>query len=261
MTLIEKVRDNWWLLRTCRDWSTVRAMKLRGGDPTSSVRTLRFRAIDEPVLYRPGTSDISVAWELFQTREYACREPWEFASVVDCGANVGMFLAFALMETRGKLGRYVGVEADRAAFRVLERQVNALGIRDRCRLIEAAAWEHDGEVRFDDRGPSWARHVSSDGGARVRALCIPSILDEAGLDECDLLKLDIEGGEKHVLPRMKEWGPRVKRVVAEMHGECKDYAWFERIAKDAGFVPFPEGTLFHSHPSAVRRDVFERASA
>jgi FkbM family methyltransferase len=157
------------------------------------------------------------------------------------------------MKMNGRLVRYVGVEADAEAFAMLERQVAALGVASKSRLIHAAAWQVDGDVRFANHGPSWARHVSADGGTSVRAATIESILDEAGLSECDLLKLDIEGGERAVLPLMKSWGRRVRMVVAELH-DGLDYPWFAAIAEDAGFQPFPPGKLFRLHPAAIRRD-------
>jgi hypothetical protein len=83
-------------------------------------------------------------------------------------------------------------------------------------------------------------------------MTIESILDAAGLEECDLLKLDIEGGERTVLPRMKVWGPRVRTVVVELH-DGLDYAWFAGIARGAGFQPFPPGELFRAHPGAIRQ--------
>lgn len=252
MTLLGRMRDNLWLLKTCRDWSTVSAMKLHTADSSTGVLPLRFRALQHPVLYRPGSTDIAVAWELFQQREYECTRPWSYRTIVDCGANVGMFLAFVLMRMERGLLQYAGVEADPESFRLLERQVQALGLGAQSRLIHAAAWHADGDVCFEDQGPSWARHVRESGGTRVRALSIDSILDEAGLDECDLLKLDIEGGERTVLPQMKSWGPRVGTVVAELHGDL-DYPWFASIADDAGFEPYPPGALFRAHPSAVRR--------
>ena len=252
MTLLGRVRDNLWLLGECRDWPTLRAMKRREAKGRE-VRRLHLRAVGSPILYRPGTSDVSVAWELFHRREYDCARGWEFPTVVDCGANVGMFLTFAVMQMGSRLRRYVGVEADRSAFRLLERQSDSADVRDRSVLLEAAVWDHDGEVRFEDRGPSWGRHVSEDGAARVRAMTIESILDAAGLEECDLLKLDIEGGERAVLPRMPAWGQRVRAVVAELHGDL-DYAWFAGIAESAGFQPFRAGELFRAHPSALRRD-------
>ncbi|TAJ23394.1 MAG: FkbM family methyltransferase [Planctomycetota bacterium] len=252
MTLLERVRGNLWLLGACRDWRTLSAMKGRTGTEREAVLPLRLRALEAPILYRSHTTDISVAWELFHQGEYECTRPWDYGTVVDCGANVGMFAAFALAQLGRRLQRYVGVEPDRAAFALLERQVEQLGIGGRSRLIHAAAWHSDGAVSFDDAGPSWGRHVSASGAQRVRALCIESILDAADLEQCDLLKLDIEGGERHVLPRIGAWGPRVRTVVAELH-DGLDYAWFAALATDAGFEPFPPGRLFRLHPGAVRR--------
>jgi len=256
-TLLAKVRNNLWLLGKCRDWRTLRAMKQLDLDGAEDVRQLQFRSLPNPILYRPGTSDISVAWELFRRREYDCARTWDFPTVVDCGANVGLFLAFVVMKMGARLHRYVGVEADRASFGLLELQATAAAIHSKSLLLQAAAWEHDGEVRFDDRGPSWGRRVSDGGATRVRAMTIESILDSAGLEQCDLLKLDIEGGERRVLPLMKSWGPRVRAVVAELH-DGLDYAWFADIAESAGFQPFPPGKLFRAHPGAIRRDAAHR---
>jgi FkbM family methyltransferase len=252
MALVDKLRDNWWLLRVCDDVATLRAMKKRGTAAPDTILPLRFRALPSPLLCRSGTSDVAVAWELFRNREYECTRGWEFPRVVDCGANVGLFMAFATMEQDGGLERYVGVEADRAAFEMLERQTSMQGLQARSQLLHAAAWDEDGEVCFDDRGPSWGRHVSAEGSVRVRALSIDSILDAAGLDQCDLLKLDIEGGERAVLARAKTWGPRVRTFVAELH-DGLDYEWFSALAHEAGFEPYPAGALFRAHPSAVRR--------
>lgn len=252
MTLFERVRGNLWLLGACRDWSTLRAMKSRPAPGTSDVGALRLRGLAAPVLYRPHTTDIAVAWELFRQGEYECTEPWDFPTVVDCGANIGMFLAFALSKLGRRLRRYVGVEPDDAAFVLLERQARHAGVASRCRLLHAAAWHDDGAVNFDDAGPSWGHHVSAHGARRVRTLCIESILDAAGVEQCDLLKLDIEGAERQVLPRIRAWGPRVRVVVAELHAGL-DYAWFAALASDAGFEPFPPGKLFRLHPGAIRR--------
>lgn len=252
MTLLERVRGNLWLLGACRDWRSVRAMKSREGDGQETVLPLRLRALHKPILYRSHTTDISVAWELFHQGEYECTRPWDFRTVVDCGANVGMFLAFALAKLGDRLQRYVGVEPDRAAFALLERQVEQLEIGHKSRLLNAAAWHSDGAVSFDDAGPSWGRHVSASGAQRVRALSIESILDAAGLEQCDLLKLDIEGGEKQVLPLIRSFGPRVRCVVAELH-DGADYAWFAKCVESAGFEPFPPGALFRLHPGAIRR--------
>ena len=61
MTLLGSLRDNWWLLRVCQDWPTLRAMKKLGTAAPDTVLPLRFRALDTPVLCRSGTTDVSVA--------------------------------------------------------------------------------------------------------------------------------------------------------------------------------------------------------
>ncbi len=214
---------------------------------------LNLRGLARPVVFRPNTTDIPVAWELFRNAEYAT-PTWPFRTVVDCGANCGMFLAWALWRSGGQLERYVGVEADADSFRTLQHQADSLAIDERAVLINAAIWEHDGSVAFDESGPSWGHHVGTRAGGRaVRAMALESILDEAGLAECDLLKLDIEGGERRVLPAvMATCSERVNALVAELH-DGLTYDWFAHIVERAGFIAAPPGTLFHSHPGAIRK--------
>src|SRR5947209_6122561 len=68
------------------------------------------------------------------------------SSVLDLGANVGLFGVFALKELEGC--RVTGYEPDPANARVLELTL-ARELRDgRYRLVRAAAGVTDGEVRF-----------------------------------------------------------------------------------------------------------------
>lgn len=253
MGFVAKVADNLWLLRTCRDRATWKGFKGASqlGVGLPRPYELRLRGLERPVVYRPGSTDLLVAWELFRNDEYDVAGEWPFRVVLDGGANSGFFLAWLLRRSQGELERYVGVEADGASFGALERQALTLGVRARSTLLHAAVWKRDEDVHFDDRGPSWGRRVDATGGTRVRGLSIGSILDEAMLERCDLLKLDIEGGEKDVL-ESSGWSERVDAIVAELHGGL-DYAWFSRTVHEHAFVPVPAGKLFRAHPGAIRR--------
>jgi FkbM family methyltransferase len=253
MGLAEKVANNYWLLQVAQDPSTRNRLKhaREVGAPHSLPHELRLRGLDGPLCYRPGTTDLLVVWELFRTGEYDVKGNFPFRSVIDCGANCGYFLGWLLRRTRGSLERYVGVEADRDSFAALERQVQAFGLNERSSLLHAAAWGHDGVVSFDDEGPSWGHKVGAGGRASVPSLSIGSILDAARLERVDLLKLDIEGGEKVVL-ESDGWADRVDAVVAELHGGL-DYAWFSETMRARDFVAAPPGALFRSHPGAIRR--------
>ena len=91
-------------------------------------------------------------------------------------------------------------------------------------------------------------------------MSIGTMLDRAGLDEVDLLKLDIEGGEAAVLGAWPSWSRRVRCLVAELHqvDAPLDYPWFADRAREGGFTPFPAGALFRGHPAAVRDDCLAR---
>ncbi len=91
----------------------------------------------------------------------------------------------------------------------------------------------------------------------VQTLTVNSILDRAGLNEVDLLKLDVEGGEKQVLEALPTWRHRVKCLVVELHSfeHRLDFEWFSSLARASGYHPMPAGTLFRGLPGAVREDV------
>src|SRR5882672_1156404 len=136
--MLNRIADSLWLVRVCKTLETFLAMKGRLRVGGEELRSLRFRSLKHPIVYRPGTTDISVAWELFRGSEYAVRGSWPFRTVLDCGANVGMFLAWLMSTTQ--LEHYVGVEADQASFEILERQIRSLKVGFQYSLVRAAVW-------------------------------------------------------------------------------------------------------------------------
>jgi hypothetical protein len=46
---------------------------------------------------------------------------------------------------------------------------------------------------------------------------MPAILRMAGFPRVDLLKMDIEGGEKIVMPTIGSWGATTCNLIAELH--------------------------------------------
>jgi len=254
--MLTRILDNIWLIRTCGNIETWRAMKGRLPKSGSGLRYLKFRSLNRPLIYRPDATDISVVWEVFRSDEYAVRGKWPFSSVVDCGANVGMFLGWLVSSAGFAVTKYVGIEADKSSFTVLQQQLSSLDCGSGYSIMNAAVWEYDGEVCFESSGPSWGRHVVESGGNAIPALTVESILDRSGMRQCDLLKMDIEGGELNVLPTIGKWGNRVRAIVAELHNGA-DFSWFASIVEPAGFTAYPAGKLFRSLPGALRNDSIE----
>ena len=184
---------------------------------------------------------------------------WTYRSVLDCGANGGLFAAYARSQGKDMLRAYVGVEPDPDSFELLSEMVRVRGMQPISTLFQAAVAGEDGTAKFDTSGDSWVHRLSDRGELEVQTFSVNSLLDRAGLDEVDLLKLDIEGGEKQVLEAWPTWRDRVRCIVVELHDfwDPLDFDWFASLARASGYVPMPEGTLFGRLPGAIREDVRE----
>ncbi|WP_162604573.1 FkbM family methyltransferase [Geomonas edaphica] len=136
--------------------------------------------------------------------------------VVDVGANIGQFNLFA----RQYLGarRVVSIEPDPGSFELLRRNA-ALSSDCLC----CAVSDRDGEVLFHVASES--SQLSSyltqpDAGYRssykVPARTLDAIVDELGVGEVDLLKIDTEGSELDVLKSAEELLARTRYVLVEM---------------------------------------------
>jgi FkbM family methyltransferase len=244
---------NWWLLRYARDLRTVRVLKNRG--PIDTPTLIRLRFFGHPILVRCGTTDVWTVWDLLYAGEYSPLRAIPRKVVVDCGANIGMYLLSLLKEAPHDVTHYVGVEPDQASFELLQRQVALCGVQSKSSLVNAAVFDRDAVLKFDDgRQRHWENRLSPTGKKHVQAVTICTLLDSVGVQECDLLKVDIEGAEKELFASINPWKDRVKAIVCELHDDV-NYAWFASQMKAAGFNPYPAGELFRRLPGAIRADL------
>jgi FkbM family methyltransferase len=164
------------------------------------------------VVVRHGSADPVTLGEVFHERDY--EPPPELPSlrparIVDLGANVGYFGAFALGAWPGS--SVVAYEPDPANADVHARAIAINGLHERWELHRTAASNAGGELRF--RATADALSRADDAGA----LIVPADDVLPVIAGVDLLKMDIEGGEWAILgdPRFAADPPRV--VVMEHH--------------------------------------------
>jgi FkbM family methyltransferase len=183
--------------------------------PVSGVYRLRESGV--AVVLRHHTGDIMVLDEIFSQREYEPPEPARRAldalfapTVVDLGANIGLFGAWAL--GRFPEATIVGVEADPANAAVHRRTIEANGLGLRWKLIEGFAGTESGVVRF-----AAGEHATSHADDREGAIDVPAVDVFPELRSADLVKIDVEGAEWELLadPRFERLRPQV--VVLEYH--------------------------------------------
>jgi FkbM family methyltransferase len=192
--------------------------ELRRG-PATGVYHLRESGV--AIALRHHTGDVMVLDEIFSQREY--EPPPALAAVlerlpneprvVDLGANIGLFGAWALGRFPG--ATVVAVEADPANAAVHRLAIEANGLGDRWRLVEAFAATAAGTVGFA-AGEHATSHAASAGEDAVDVSAV-DVLPE--LAAADLLKIDIEGSEWPLLadPRLAAAAPAA--VVLEYHSE------------------------------------------
>lgn len=152
-----------------------------------------------------GTDPIRVVpdlYELLETYEprvwgAIMREIRPGDSVADIGANIGLYTV-AMARRAGPGGRVYAAEPDDATLRLLARQVELNRVDSRVTILPAVVGDEEGTVAFTG-GRQSESHVAAEAtgpGARVRSVTLDTIFADARLD---VLKIDVEGFEVHVL--------------------------------------------------------------
>lgn len=130
--------------------------------------------------------------------------------ILDVGANIG--LATIWWKLHYPSAKVIAIEADPVIFGMLSANVRRFGFDD-VELINAAAWTCDGTLRFMPDGSDGGR--VSDEGIEVRALKLASLIDR--FERVSFLKLDIEGGERDVVPTLGNSLSKVDNFFCEYH--------------------------------------------
>jgi FkbM family methyltransferase len=186
----------------------------------AGMHTYRLRATGDHVLLRHRVHDAATMAEIFHRHDY--EPPPEVAavlgeprSIVDLGANIGLFGIFAARRWPGS--EIVGYEADPDNAVVHERAIAINGLASRWKLVTVAAGATEREVELAAGRAMESFVVQPGTGAGLPTIRVPvrDVLGEVGA--ADLVKIDIEGGEWEILhdPRFASEPPRA--LVLEYH--------------------------------------------
>ncbi len=144
---------------------------------------------------------------------------------VDVGANWGYYTLLGA-DLVGPTGRVVSFEPHPTLFSLLEKNVSMNDLAST--IMPMAVADQVGEMTltgFDQEDGNWgvSKLVPSSERDkpqfRVRTGLLETLLDDAAVDEVDLLKLDIEGAEALVIPTLYKGlaRGRYKRILLELH--------------------------------------------
>lgn len=206
------------------------------------VRLLRMRPRRERVLgirlRFPDYAAFAMMFEEIFVREEYRFEPTDAPFVADCGANVGVALAW--FKAVAPRARVVCFEPDPETCRLLEDNVLRNGWSG-VEVVNAAVSDREGELDLSGEAGSpmmTTRAGVWGGGTRpVRAVRLSRWIS----GEADLVKLDVEGAERAVIEDLAATGAlgRVRRLAIEYHHHMTAGDELSRVLRpleEAGFT-------------------------
>jgi FkbM family methyltransferase len=202
-----------------------REIRLRGGP------TVLARRADAVPLY-----------EQFALSVYGVELPFdEVRTILDLGANVGYAtLALAALYPGAS---FVCVEPEPRNRAVLLENLRRNGLD--ARVLDFAIVGSPGSYRLVQRRAPSGTRVERGTDGDVEGVTISALLDRAGIEHVDLMKVDIEGAEHEVFLGASEWAPRVRALVGELHPPLHS-SDADRLLAPHGFarVKLPPGERF-----------------
>jgi FkbM family methyltransferase len=173
-----------------------------------------------PVEIRLGTSDVSVFEKIFVWREYCLTNiTFPVTQIIDCGGNTGLSAIWFARQFPSS--RVIVIEPDLKNFDLLCKNVSYYS---NIIPVHAAVWSTSCHVKIenpDDRPDSFRfAQCSPDVKESICAFDLSTILKNYNLTSIDILKIDIEGGEKMLFSEnCNEWLAKTRMLLIEIHGE------------------------------------------
>lgn len=239
----------WRFERLLDQWAYRKVFPTAGDIETYKRVKFTPEALDDPAMLRvrlmgrsrlacrPGTTDAKVLWDAFYHQFHMPPKRLRGVKcIVDLGANVGYTAAHLAQQYPD--ARVIAVEMNEQNAEICEQNLAPFG--DRCRLIRAAVWSEDGEIRYGGN-EDWSFRVvdlatTPPQDLRVaRAIRLETLLEECGINHVDYMKMDIEGAEAVVLQDAKSWATRVDQMKIELHPPASFEDSAQNLA-DCGFV-------------------------
>jgi FkbM family methyltransferase len=139
----------------------------------------------------------SDVWERELKKVFQWKKGMKF---LDIGAHIGRYTVRAGLNI-GKEGKIVAIEPNTDNFKLLVENLRLNSLQN-CIPLNIAAYSSDTQLSLYMGGDSAKNSVKEDSGkscCTVQARALDQVLAEVGVDEVNLIKIDVEGAEYDVL--------------------------------------------------------------
>ncbi len=192
---------NWWVLPLPKLGISV-VLELRNG--------LQY-------LVRAGHTDLAVVNEATILNPYLTTEYIrisEESTIVDVGANIGDFTV--QVAKRCPRGRVIAVEPLHDHVRMIGIQAQLNGLENIV-CVQAALGGTEGQIEIHVGGGQSSAYWGGASIQNARLTTLSQVMQETGIEEISLLKLDCEGAEWEILPAAEKVLPRIRQICMEFH--------------------------------------------
>ncbi len=185
------------------------------------IEPLEVQVGHSKFLVEPRSSDLFTIYEIFYDQGYLPslpNLPQEMHTVVDFGANIGVFSVWAAHCFHPR--RVIAVEMMPGCFQRLRRNIALNALEGTIEAVQGAIFDRSGEVGirqitgsvFYAIAPQRITHT-------VPSFSFKDFLCTNQIEQIDFLKIDIEGAEKYLLTAENGdlFRERVRYMVLETH--------------------------------------------
>ena len=174
---------------------------------------LRLKGFREDVFLRIRTTDFFTAMEI--KKSYDVSPNFPVNNIIDLGGNIGLTSAY--LASKFPKAKIVTVEPEISNFEILK--INTLPYQNII-LVNKGVFYKECYLTITNKGAAknFFQLVESKRQTEIHAISIPSLMQQYGMDTIDILKMDIEGGERYLFnEQAHEWLPMVKILMIELH--------------------------------------------
>lgn len=170
---------------------------------------------ETPFTYREETNDRKIIEHIFEHNRYALPENLRGTTVIDLGAQIGSFSVLAAL--RG--ARVYAYEPEKENYALLEENTKGHTITCYNKAVGAKRGKQKLYIHPSNTGSNSIQLIEPDFSKEkyqeVEVVTFDDVIKD--IDYCFFLKVDIEGAEVEILPRILEHHKKIKAVAMEVH--------------------------------------------
>lgn len=192
----------------------------------SKLMKFNKKMLKYPIFLRVPSSDVDTYEQVFVREDYKFDIKKTPKIILDAGANVG--LASIYFANKYPHAKIIALEPEADNYEVLKKNIAAY---PNITGLYGALWFENTRLNLVDPDlGSWGfmtqEKTSSsenfgDFVQDVQAYTVDKIIQDFGIDQIDILKIDIEGAEREVFNDTSAWIDKIDVIIAELHDRLK----------------------------------------